>query len=278
MRRRSTIHGLVVASHAGPTAVVTLLAVALAAGIGEPLWRVGLVGAAVLAGQLSIGWSNDWLDAARDRENERTDKPTVAGAITPTMLRTSAFGAFGVCVVLSFATGWWAGVLHVAAVLSAWVYNLWAKRTVWSWLPYAVSFGLLPAFVVAAGGDGRVVSGWTVVVGALLGIGAHVTNVLPDLEGDGRTGVRGMPHRIGRRAASLLAPLVLVTATLVIAVRGELPTEIAIGGAVIATALAVTAGVVAVVRPRSRSPFTLSMAVAVVSVILLVFAAPAVAV
>lgn len=277
MSRHTQVHGLVVASHAGPTAVVSLLAVALAAGVGESLARVLLVGMAVLAGQLSVGWSNDWLDASRDRINHRMDKPTVAGAISTTILRRAALLSFGACVVLSFACGWWAGAIHIAAVISAWGYNLWAKRTIWSWVPYAVSFGLLPAFVVAAGGDGRGIAPWAVVAAALLGIGAHVANVLPDLEEDSRTGIRGMPHRLGRLGSSLLAPAVLVAATLVIAVRGELPAEIAIGGAVIAAALAVGAGVVAVTRPHSRMPFALSMAVAVVCVILLVFAAPAVA-
>ena len=40
--------------------------------------------------------------------------------------------------------------------------------------------------------------------------------------------------------------------------------------------LALAAGVVGVVRPRSRAPFALSMAVAGVCVVLLVLAAPAV--
>ncbi|SDR85235.1 4-hydroxybenzoate polyprenyltransferase [Paraoerskovia marina] len=276
MSRRAQLQGLVVASHAGPTTVVTLLALSLAAGVGESTARVALVGAAVLAGQLSVGWSNDWLDANRDRLNHRTDKPAVVGAVTVPVLRRAALGALGVCVLLSFAAGWWAGALHVSAVLSAWAYNLWAKRTVWSWLPYAVSFGLLPAFVVAAGGDGRTVAPWTVLAAALLGVGAHIANALPDFEDDHRTGIRGLPHRIGPLASSILSPALLVVATFVIIANGSLPTEIAVGGAVASVALAAGAGVIALVRPTSRLPFPLSMAVAVVCVVLLVFAAPSV--
>ena len=37
------------------------------------------VAVAVLAGQLSTGWSNDWFDAGRDTAVGRTDKPIVAG-------------------------------------------------------------------------------------------------------------------------------------------------------------------------------------------------------
>ena len=53
------MRALAAASHPAPTAVVTVLAVALVAGLGAPVATVLLVGAAVLAGQLSVGWSND---------------------------------------------------------------------------------------------------------------------------------------------------------------------------------------------------------------------------
>ena len=46
---------------------------------GTPLARGLLVTAAVLAGQLSIGWSNDLIDARRDRAVGRTDKPLAVG-------------------------------------------------------------------------------------------------------------------------------------------------------------------------------------------------------
>src|SRR5690606_29286146 len=85
-----------------------------------------------------------------------------------------------------------------------------------SWLPYAVSFGLLPIFVVLAHSPDAATSGWAVAAAALLGLGAHVANTLPDLEDDRRTGVRGLPHRIGPAAARLLAPLVLAAATAVV--------------------------------------------------------------
>lgn len=48
-----------------------------------------------------------------------------------------------------------------------------------------------------------------VVADALLGVGAHVANTLPDLDDDAATGVHGLPHRIGRTASSAVAPLLL---------------------------------------------------------------------
>ncbi|MFE5341117.1 UbiA family prenyltransferase [Isoptericola sp. NPDC056578] len=271
------VRGLLLATHPAPAAVVTGLALVFAVGVGLPGGRALLVTAAVAAGQLSVGWSNDWLDAARDRRVGRADKPTVTGAVAPRTLRTAAIAALAGCVVLSFATGLVPGLLHVAAVGSAWAYNARLKSTPLSWLPYAVSFGLLPAFVVAAAGDGRV-AGWTVGAAALLGVGAHLANVLPDLEDDDATGVRGLPHRLGRRGASVLAPVVLAAGSVVILLGPPGPPSVAsaalTGGAVVLAALA---GTVGLVRPHSRAPFLLSLAVAVVCVVQLVLAADAVA-
>ncbi|RST21825.1 hypothetical protein EF908_19875, partial [Streptomyces sp. WAC04770] len=53
--------GLALACHPGPVVAVTSLACALAAGVGLSPGRFALVGAAVLAGQLSVGWCNDCL-------------------------------------------------------------------------------------------------------------------------------------------------------------------------------------------------------------------------
>jgi 4-hydroxybenzoate polyprenyltransferase len=278
-RPRGLVRGLVVASHFPPTVMVTAFALALSVGIGAGARTTTLVALAVLAGQLSVGWSNDWLDARRDLAVGRADKPVVTGLVTPATLRTAALAALGACVVLSLATGVVPGLVHVVAVASAWSYNVVLKATWWSWAPYALSFGLLAVFVVLAAPGGGRPAPWAVVAAALLGVGAHVANTLPDLEDDAATGVRGLPHRLGRRASSVLAPVLLGAAALlvVLAPPGSPGTAVwALGGA--AVVLAVAAGLVGVVRPRSRAPFALSMAVAGVCVVLLVLAAPAVVV
>jgi hypothetical protein len=56
---------LALSSHPGPTATVTVLAAGLAVALGYGLGRVIAVALAVLLGQLSIGLSNDWIDAGR---------------------------------------------------------------------------------------------------------------------------------------------------------------------------------------------------------------------
>lgn len=274
-RAGRVVRGLALACHPGPAAVVTVLAASLAVGLGSDVRTTLLVTAAVLAGQLSVGWSNDWIDAGRDLAVARPDKPVVAGLLDAAVLRRWALGALVVCVPLSFATGLVPGAVHVVAVASAWSYNAWLKRTAWSWAPYALSFGLLLVFVALAEPGRGVPTGWGVLAASLLGVGAHVANVLPDLEDDAATGVQGLPHRLGRTRATAVAlgALLAAVAVVVLAPPGGPGTAAWVGGAA-ALVLAGVGGGVALVRRRSRLPFTLSMAVAAVCVALLVLAAP----
>jgi len=262
---------LLAACHPAPTVAVTAFGAVLTAALGARAGTVVLVGVAVLLGQLSVGWSNDWLDAARDRAVGRADKPVARGEVGVGVVRGAAVAAAAGCLVASWATGVLPGALHVLAVASAWAYNLGLKRTAASVVPYAVSFGLLPAFCALAAGAPA--SAALVVPGVLLGAGAHLTNVLPDLDDDAATGVRGLPHRLGRRGTSVLAPALLAAG--VVAVVVAVPSPGAVGGGAGAVGLAVAAGIVGALRPASRAPFALSMAVAAACVALLVQAGPA---
>jgi 4-hydroxybenzoate polyprenyltransferase len=168
-------------------------------------------GGGVLAGQLSIGWANDWVDYERDRSVGRLDKPTVAGTVRPSTLRVGAFVALGAAVPLSFASGFLAGLAHLGGVAFGWAYDLWLKSTVFSVVAYAGAFALLPTFVVLGLPGTPAPEWWVPVAGALLGAGAHFTNALPDLEADARAGVAGLPQRIGG-GGSLAAAIVLLGA------------------------------------------------------------------
>ena len=53
------------ACHPGPTAAVTIIVTMLAGAAGRTGAGLVLVAAAVLCGQLSVGWSNDARDADR---------------------------------------------------------------------------------------------------------------------------------------------------------------------------------------------------------------------
>ncbi|MGH3738871.1 MAG: UbiA family prenyltransferase [Micromonosporaceae bacterium] len=189
------VPALVRAGHPGPCAVVAAGVTLLAVAVGLTPGRVVAVAAAVLAGQLSIGWSNDWFDAGRDAAAGRTDKPVASGAVPVRAVAYAALLAAATTTVLSLALGWFAGGLHLVGVAAGWLYNWPLKATAASVLPYLVGFGVLPGFVVAAGGAAP--AWWLLTAGALLGAGAHFANVLSDFGEDLSTGVRGLPHRLG---------------------------------------------------------------------------------
>ena len=219
----ATARALALATHLGPTLAVTTVGTLLAVAAGVAPARTVLLFAAVLAGQASIGWSNDWLDADRDRAVARADKPVVQGAVGSGLLRRLALAAAAIAVVLSLALGVVPGLLLLALVGSGWAYNAGLKRTPASVVGYAVGFGALPAGVVAAAPGTPVAPWWLITAGAALGAAAHLANVAPDLEDDLATGVRGLPHRMGARLSALTGALLLGCASLVLVLGPDGP-------------------------------------------------------
>ncbi len=258
---------LVRSCHPGPSLAVTVLTALLAVSAAKPAPTVALVTAAVGAGQLSIGWSNDLVDAARDRTTERSDKPVAAGWVGEAAVRRAIAAALVACVVLSALCGVASGAVHLLlGVASGWAYNLGVKNTRWSFLPYAVAFGALPAVVTLAGAESRLPPAWMVLTGALLGTGAHLLNALPDLADDEATGVVGLPHRLGAERVRRIAPLVLLVGS-VVAVLGPTGSPGALGW----TALGGCAGLASLaVLSRGRTPFAAAVGIAAVDVLTLV--------
>lgn len=267
--RRVKVLALLRACHPGPTVAVTTVATVLAVGADLGAARVAVVCLAVLCGQLTIGWTNDTVDAGRDRQVGRTDKPVASGELSVRTTAVAAAAALAACVVLSGLLGWRAALVHVVLLVgSGLAYDLGAKGTVWSWLPYLVAFGSLPAVVTLAQSPPALPPWWMMLAGALIGVGAHLVNVLPDLEDDAATGVRGLPHRLGARGSQLGA-----SAALLAAAAGLLlgPGPEAGGGAAWQWPVLVVSAVLgAVVALGSgRTPFRAAMLMAVIDVVLL---------
>jgi 4-hydroxybenzoate polyprenyltransferase len=274
--RPATARGLVLATHAGPTVAVTTVATLLGAAAGVAGWRLVLLCGAVLAGQASIGWSNDWLDADRDRAVARADKPVVQGAVRPAVLRAAACAAAGVAVVASLALGVVPGVLLLVLVASGWAYNVGLKRTAVSPLPYVTGFGALPAGVVAAAPGTPSAPWWLVGASAALGAAAHFANVAPDLEEDLATGVRGLPHRIGATASAVAGALLLGGAVGVLVFGPEGPPR-ATGWLGLLVALPAVAVAALAGRPRfRRAAFPAVLLLAVLTIALLLVGGTAV--
>ncbi|MER7459708.1 UbiA family prenyltransferase [Micromonospora sp. NPDC126480] len=272
---------LVRASHPEPAAAVTAVACLLAWGVGHRPSGVVAVVLTVAASQLAVGWANDALDAQRDAAVGRTDKPVAAGAVSRRATARAAAAAALATPALALATNPAAALVATAGLVSALFYDWPLKSSPLSVLPYAVSFGSLPAFVVLALPGAPTPPVWLVAAAALLGAGAHFANVLPDLADDARTGVRGLPHRLGPAGSRAAAVGLLLAATAVL-VLGPPGAPSPVGLAAVAAAVVVPAltwyGGRASARAGARSvaAFRAVMAIALIDVVLLVTSGPVV--
>ncbi len=126
-------------------AIATALAVAVGRGDRRD---AGSACSPCSSGQLSVGWSNDYLDRERDRRTDRVDKPIVAGTVSaahgPGRGARSQPRRASRC---RSSRGGAAAIVHLGAVALAWAYNAGLKNTAWSVVPYVVAFGALPVFV-----------------------------------------------------------------------------------------------------------------------------------
>lgn len=253
-----TLRALVRATHPIPAISVTLMVAGLVAFLGGSGGVVAWTLAATAAGQASVGWSNDVLDRERDAAAGRTEKPLAVGAISPRLVAGLALAALVASPLLALPLGAAPAVVMAVALAAAWLYNLGLKATPLSWVPYAVAFGLVPAFAWPVVGRGWP-PGWIVGATALLGVAAHLMNVIPDLGVDRDAG--GLPHRLGR-SRSLLAAAGLLVGVLALAVaEGGGTTPAGIIAAAVAAGL-VAAAAVAVLRDRPRLGFHLTIAAA----------------
>ncbi|MET0447887.1 MAG: UbiA family prenyltransferase [Aeromicrobium sp.] len=261
---RDSTAALFRASHPEPGLAVTALAVLLAVSWDASTGTALLIGVAALSGQLTVGWTNDLIDRDRDRRSGRLDKPLATGALDASAVRTAIVVTLAVSAASSLALGIRAGLLHLVLVAAGWCYNLGLKRTVLSWLPYAVCFGGLPLVVALAVCDVGAPA-WTVVAGALLGTGAHFVNAVPDLEDDRRTGVRGLPHRLGARGSVNAATVLLVAGTIVTAVGPGDGLDLVAATALVACGVLLVAGRLA----GGHGPFRAALGIALVDVVAL---------
>lgn len=269
-RRRPTILLLFLSSHPGPSVAVAAMCIALGITTLDAV-RVVVLGLAVLLGQFSVGLSNDWLDADRDRQVGRDDKPVSTGALSTSLARNSAFVMALLGLSLSALLSWQAALAHLLFIAAGWSYNVGLKKTAISVVPYLVGFGALPAVVTFARVPPVAPAWWAIAAGATLGVAAHFANALPDFEDDRATGIIGLPHRLGARVSSVVTFLSLAASALVIVLGPGNPV-----GVVGWSALGVEGGIIvagvflALTRPPERPLFRLVILGAVVAVASLV--------
>ncbi|HMD22784.1 MAG TPA: hypothetical protein VKH61_01705, partial [Streptosporangiaceae bacterium] len=156
------------------------------------------------------------------------------------------------------------GGLYALLIALGWGYNLGLKSSLASGVMYLLGFGLLPTYA-ASTLPGHPAARWPVTVAAaLLGLGAHFANVLPDLAVDKATGVDGLPQRVaalwGPGAVRAVALALLLMAS-VLLLLGATRRWVAIPGLIAALLLAVASA-----RGTGRVPFLAAIGIAAVDI------------
>jgi 4-hydroxybenzoate polyprenyltransferase len=231
---------------------VVVALVAMVAGAGAPVALA--LGISMTLLQSSIGTVNDLVDAPRDA-GHKPGKPIPAGLVSVRTARIVALVTAAGGLLLALVGGPWLVALAVVVLGIGLAYDLWAKGTTLSWLPFAVGIPLLPVFGWY-GATGALPGLFVVLVPAAANAGTAlaVSNALVDMERDEAAGVRSIALALGpSRAGWLVIVLHAVVALL------ALGTAIVLGapaGWVVAILLASAApiggavlGVVAAGRP-----------------------------
>ena len=245
-----SLWALIRASHPEPVVLVSGVCGALAV-FGGRGWSSAWVVLAVLAGQLFVGWTNDYVDRGRDREADRPDKPLAQDEVSADVVRVAAIAAGIAAVPLSLASGVAATAVHLVGIASATAYNLRMKATPFSVVCYAVSFAMVPSFITLGLAHPHWPPLWVTAAASLTGVGGHFAQARPDVERDRRQGVRGMAEIVGDRGSAILAAVFMVAGAVVIAAGARTPAPL--------IAIAPAIGV-ALTKPKTAFRFALATA------------------
>jgi 4-hydroxybenzoate polyprenyltransferase len=203
--------GVLKASHPRQALLSAVVVAGSALASGRPLREALVAGAAVLVVMAILGLVNDVVDRERDTAAGVAGKPIAEGRLPAGNASFVATCLAILAIPLSLQNGSAAAVALLGTLVAGLVYDLRLRRTALSWLPWAVGYGLLPAFLSYGGWGGGVHGSpptWVMTgLAALLGVGVHFLTSLPHLVADNKTGVRHLPLRI---ALKIGAPRLLV--------------------------------------------------------------------
>lgn len=233
--------GAVRVVHPFPSLLVTGLTVALVplAGGSPGAGRYLALGGAMLCFQFAIGLVNDVADAPSDAVNKPW-KPIPAGIVRRDAAVGAAVALIAAGVLVSMSLPFAAWLIGLAGLGCGLAYDLWLKRTVLSWLPYAMALPLLPAWVFVAAGAWDRFLGWVFPLGMVLGLALHLANQAPDETADARAGITSAVQLLGERHSRAIATALFgVAASLAVIVVGhEERSRAAVAGLLAAAVLA----------------------------------------
>lgn len=209
-----TARGYLLLPHLAPVLVVELATAAFAViawGGPPPAHRLGPLLLAMLGGQLAIGVTNELVDLPDDALG-KPGKPLANGDVS---IR-GAQAMLAVGLIMMVALGSRFGVLSFALLALGTglgiAYDLWFKRTIWSWLPYLLALPLLPIWVFASLGKPEPRLFLLYPLGALATVGVHFAQVLPDVAIDRAAHLPTASTRLGQRLTFVVAWLSALSA------------------------------------------------------------------
>jgi 4-hydroxybenzoate polyprenyltransferase len=169
--------------------------VAFVAGAGPTLaLQLGL---SMTALQSSIGALNDLHDAADDA-GRKPGKPIPAGLVSVPMAWVVVVGGTGIGIALAALVDARIGLLAVVVLLIGYGYDLVAKGTAWSWLPFAVGIPLLPVYGwLGAAGELPEFFSALLPMAVLAGSALAIANARADVERDVAAGTVTVATRLG---------------------------------------------------------------------------------
>lgn len=199
--------------------------------------------------QCSIGALNDIVDAPRDA-GRSPPKPIPSGAISRAAAWVVTIAAASLGLLIAGTMGVGLALLAVVVLVIGYAYDLVAKGTAWSWLPFAVGIPIVPVFGWY-GAVGSLPSFFAALVpmAVLAGAALAIGNARSDLDTDRAAGTRSIATALGDPSAwaaelSLLVGAVALAAgwLIVEGAGGSAVGALIVAGVVVAAAVLATRG------------------------------------
>ena len=211
---RRSARGYLLLPHLVPVLVVELATAAFAViawgGMPSPQLLLPLL-LAMLGGQLAIGATNELVDLPFDAVG-KPSKPLPSGEVSIRGARLMVVIGLTTMILFGLRFGIPAFVLLALGTGLGIAYDLWFKRTAWSWLPYLLALPLLPIWVFTALGKPEPRLLLLYPLGALAAVGVHLAQALPDATIDREAGLETVTSRSGEVRTFISAWLATLTA------------------------------------------------------------------